>query len=52
MTKNVNWQRLNLHDHEGNEMFFKKISRTISKGYSITMTLRREHNLYSEQKHA
>ena len=50
--KYVNWQRLKLHDHEGNEMFFKKISRTISSEYRITMTLRRIHNLYSKQEYA
>ena len=50
--KYVNWQRLKLHDHEGNEMLFKKISRTISSEYRITMTLRRIHNLYSKQEYA
>ena len=28
------------------------MSRTISKGYCITMTLRREHNLYSKKENA
>ena len=30
--------------------FSKKISRTISSGYRITMTLRRKHNLYSKRE--